>query len=143
MINEVILEGIVVREPWRFMDDLLFRIGVYRDSDQPAKTMDKERDAPDYINIRVDGGATGLLNIRRGMRLRIHGFLQSADFRESLEEFLEKANRYSGSTVTVEVKDTKPNQVLTIRNTVEVVSRRIIVLENNTERRAKPEPTAA
>ncbi len=143
MINEVILEGIVVREPWRFMDDLLFRIAVYRDSDQPAKTMDNERDAPDYINIRVDGGATGLLNIRRGMRLRIHGFLQSADFRESLEEFLEKANKYSGSTVTVEVKDTKPNQVLTIRNTVEVVSKRIIVLDSNTERRAKTEPTAA
>jgi hypothetical protein len=36
----VILEGIVVREPSRFMDNLLFRIGVYRDSDQPAKTMD-------------------------------------------------------------------------------------------------------
>lgn len=143
MINEVILEGIVVREPWRFMDDLLFRIAVYRDSDQPAKTMDNERDAPDYINIRVDGGATGLLNIRRGMRLRIHGFLQSADFRESLEEFLEKANKYSGSTVTVEVKDTKPNQVLTIRNTVEVVSKRIIVLDSNAERRAKTEPTAA
>ncbi len=143
MINEVILEGIVVREPWRFMDDLLFRIAVYRDSDQPAKTMDNERDAPDYINIRVDGGATGLLNIRRGMRLRIHGFLQSADFRESLEEFLEKANKYSGSAVSVEVKDTKPNQVLTIRNTVEVVSKRIIVLDSNTERRAKTEPTTS
>ncbi len=143
MINEVILEGIVVREPWRFMDDLLFRIAVYHDSDQPAKTMDNERDAPDYINIRVDCGATGLLNIRRGMRLRIHGFLQSADFRESLEEFLEKANKYSGRTVSVEVKDTKPNQVLTIRNTVEVVSKRIIVLDSNTERRAKTEPTIA
>ncbi len=142
MINEVILEGIVVREPWRFMDDLLFRVGVYRDSDQPAKTMDNERDAPDYINIRVDGGATGLLNIRRGMRLRIHGFLQSADFRESLEEFLEKANKYSGSAITVEVKDAKPNQVLTIRNTVEIVSKRIIVLDTNTERKSKLESTA-
>jgi len=56
VINEVILEGIVVREPWRFMDDLPFRIGVYRDSDQPAEAMDNERDAPDNINIRVDGG---------------------------------------------------------------------------------------
>jgi hypothetical protein len=124
------------------MDDLLFRVGVYRDSDQPAKTMDNERDAPDYINIRVDGGATGLLNIRRGMRLRIHGFLQSADFRESLEEFLEKANKYSGSAITVEVKDAKPNQVLTIRNTVEIVSKRIIVLDTNTERKSKLESTA-
>lgn len=85
MINEVVLEGIVVREPWKFMDDLFFRLVIYRDSDQPAKKLDLERDAGDYINVRVNGGANGLIHICRGMRLRVHGFLQSRDYRESLE----------------------------------------------------------
>lgn len=50
MINEVALEGIVVREPWKFMDDLFFRLVIYRDSDLPAKKLDLERDAGDYWN---------------------------------------------------------------------------------------------
>ena len=61
MINEVIVEGIVVREPWKFMEDLFFRLVVYRDTDQPSKKLDQERDAGDYINIRVNGGANGLI----------------------------------------------------------------------------------
>ena len=40
VLNEVILEGIVVREPWKYTDDLLFRLAVYRDSDMPAKPLD-------------------------------------------------------------------------------------------------------
>ena len=93
MINEVIVEGIVVRDPWKFMEDLFFRLVVYRDSDQPSKKLDLERDAGDYINVRVNGGANGLIHIRRGMRLRVHGFLQSRDYRESLEEFIGKARK--------------------------------------------------
>ena len=94
MINDVVLEGIVVRDPWKFMDDLFFRLVTYRDSDLPAKKLDLERDAGDYINVRVNGGANGLIHIRRGMRLRVHGFLQSRDFRESLEEFINKARKW-------------------------------------------------
>ena len=40
MINDVVLEGIVVRDPWKFMDDLFFRLVIYRDSDLPAKKLD-------------------------------------------------------------------------------------------------------
>jgi len=65
MINDVILEGIVVRDPWKFMDDLFFRLVIYRDSDLPAKKLDLESDAGDYINVRVNGGANGLIHIRR------------------------------------------------------------------------------
>ena len=121
MLNEIILEEIVVREPWKYTDDLLFRLGVYRDSDLPAKPYDQERDAADYINVRVDGGANGLINIRRGMKLRVHGFFQSRDFRESLEEFIEKARRNSNCELQVEIKDLRPNQVFIERNAVEIV----------------------
>ena len=140
MINDVVLEGIVVRDPWKFMDDLFFRLVIYRDSDLPAKKLDLERDAGDYINVRVNGGANGLIHIRRGMRLRVHGFLQSRDFRESLEEFINKARKSKNCTdLAVDIKacDLKQNQVLIDRNVVEAVARRIIVLDAATPNEKK------
>ncbi len=144
MINEVILEGIVVREPWKYTDDLFFRLGVYRDSDMPTKKLDAERDSGDYINVRVSGGANGLIHIHRGMRLRVHGFIQSRDFKESLEEFLEKAHKQSNNEFQVEATGLKPNQVQIDRNAVEIVARRLIVMDNgnNTEKKPKPSLTA-
>lgn len=139
MINEVIVEGIVVRDPWKFMEDLFFRLVVYRDSDQPSKKLDLERDAGDYINVRVSGGANGLIHIRRGMRLRVHGFLQSRDYRESLEEFIGKARKskpFGELAIEIKNNDFKPGQVQIDRNVVEVVAKRIIVLE-----RPNPTPT--
>ena len=100
MINDVVLEGIVTREPWKYTDDLFFRLATYRDTDLPPKPLDAERDQADYINVRVSGGANGLMSIRRGMRLRVHGFLQSRDYRESLNDFLEKA-RKGGNTAQI------------------------------------------
>ena len=140
MINEVILEGIVVREPWKYTDDLFFRLGVYRDSDMPAKKLDAERDSGDYVNVRVCGGANGLIQIHRGMRLRVHGFIQSRDFKESLEEFLEKAHKQNNNEFQVEVTGLKTNQVQIDRNAVEIVARRLIVMDNgnNTEKKPKP-----
>ncbi len=142
MINEVILEGIVVRDPWKYSEDLFFRLVVYRDRDLPAKKLDLERDAGDYVNIRVTGGAGGLIHVQRGMRLRVHGFLQSRDYRESLEEFTTKARRGANSSdLVLEIKgcELKPNQILIDRNLLEVIARRLIVLENPTqnERRAR------
>jgi len=144
LINEVILEGIVVREPWKYTDDLFFRLGVYRDSDMPAKKLDAERDSGDYVNVRVYGGANGLIQIHRGMRLRVHGFIQSRDFKESLEEFLEKAHKQSNNEFQVEATGLKPNQVQIDRNAIEIVARRLIVMDNgnNTEKKPKPSLTA-
>ncbi len=143
MINEVILEGIVVREPWKYTDDLFFRLGVYRDSDMPAKKLDAERDSGDYVNVRVSGGANGLIQMHRGMRLRVHGLLQSRDFRESLEEFLEKAHKQGGSEFQVEVTGLKANQVLIDRNAIEIVARRLIVLDGGNITEKKPKPSLA
>lgn len=140
MINDVVLEGIVVRDPWKFMDDLFFRLVIYRDSDLPAKKLDLERDAGDYVNVRVNGGANGLIHIQRGMRLRVHGFLQSRDYRESLEEFISKARKSKTcAELVVDIKacDLKQNQILIDRNVVEVVSRRIIVLDTASQNEKK------
>jgi hypothetical protein len=128
LINDIVLEGIVTREPWKYTDDLFFRLATYRDTDLPPKPLDAERDQADYINVRVSGGANGLMSIRRGMRLRVHGFLQSRDYRESLNDFLEKA-RKGGNTAQINFGEVKPEQVLIDRNTVEIVARRLIVLD--------------
>lgn len=151
MINEVILEGIVVRDPWKFMDDLFFRLVTYRDRDLPAKKLDAEHDAGDYTNWRIIGGANGLIQIRRGMRLRVHGFLQSRDFRESLDEFVSKARKSKDlADLSVEVKASelareggpaRLDQVVIDRNVVEAVVRRIIVLEASTPSETKTRPT--
>jgi len=143
LINEVILEGIVVREPWKYTDDLFFRLAVYRDSDMPAKKLDAERDSGDYVNVRVSGGANGLIQIHRGMRLRVHGFLQSRDFRESLEEYLEKAHKQASAEFQVEVTGLKTNQVLIDRNAIEIVARRLIVMDGGNTTEKKPKPSLA
>ncbi len=43
MINDVILEGIVVRT-WKYADDLLFRLACYRDPDSPQKSRSDRMD---------------------------------------------------------------------------------------------------
>ena len=64
MINDVVLEGIVVREPWKFMEDLFFRLAVFCYNGLSPKPLDADRDAADYIIIRVRGGASGLITMR-------------------------------------------------------------------------------
>ncbi len=50
MINDVVLEGIVVRTG-KFTDDLLFRLACYRDPDLPQKSLNEVKDAADYITF--------------------------------------------------------------------------------------------
>jgi primosomal replication protein N len=143
MINEVILEGIVVREPWKYIEDLFFRIVVYRDHDLPSKKMDEERDAGDYINIRMPGAASGLIHIHKGMKLRVHGFLQSRDYRESLQAFIDKAKKgqtNKGLEIKVEGETLQLHQIMVDRNLVEIICNRIYVLDDGkskTYRRSK------
>lgn len=58
MINDVVLEGIVVRT-WKFADDLLFRLACYRDPDLPQRPLNETQDAADYVTIRVIKGNLG------------------------------------------------------------------------------------
>ena len=92
MINEVVLEGIVVKI-WKFAEDLLFRIACYRDSDLPSKSLNDVQDAADFVTIRVLKGNLGApVVIEKGYKVRVHGFLQSRDYEESLADFLKDAH---------------------------------------------------
>ncbi|MDX9993652.1 MAG: hypothetical protein RBS68_16555 [Anaerolineales bacterium] len=135
MLNEVQIEGIIARAPWTYDRDLFFRIASYRDADMPAKpdVTTPGRDEPDYITVRVPGGATSLMTATRGDRVRVHGFLQSRDFKETLGEFMRKA----GSDSVGGVDPKEANSLKADRNTVEVVAGRVVRMD---ERRPEERP---
>ena len=139
MINEVTIEGIVTREPWTYDKDVFFRIASYRDMDMPAKpdTIVSGRDEPDYTNIRYPGGAGTMFSIQKGQHVRIHGFLQSREFKESLAEFMEKAKKNMSNGEIKLAEDLKPEKVSIDRNTVEVVAARVISLDSQNKKKPR------
>ncbi len=122
MLNEVILEGIIVKT-WKYTDDLLFRVACYRDPDLPQKPASEVRDAADYVTVRVIKGNLGApVTLGKGAHIRVHGFLQSRDYEESLADFLKDAK---GNQVNLpEGFDT--SSLRAFRGTTEVIARRIM-----------------
>lgn len=130
MINEVVLEGIVVKT-WKYADDLLFRIACYRDPDLPSKSLNDVQDAADFVTIRVLKGSLGApVVIEKGVHVRVHGFLQSRDYEESLADFLKDAR---GTELPVP-ENLDPNELRAPRGTTEVIARRIMSQRNGSNR---------
>jgi hypothetical protein len=130
MINDVVLEGIVVRT-WKFADDLLFRLACYRDPDLHIKSLNETHDAADFVTIRVIKGSLGApVLVDKGVHVRVHGFLQSRDYEESLTDFLKDAR---GAELPVpETLD--PTILRAPRGTTEIIARRIMSQRNGTKR---------
>ena len=130
MINDVVLEGIVVKA-WKYADDLLFRLACYRDPDMPQKPLNEVQDAVDFVNIRVSKGNLGApMVVEKNYHIRVHGCLQSRDYEESLADFLKDV---SGAELPVpETLD--PSVLRAPRGTMEVIARRIISQQNETKR---------
>jgi hypothetical protein len=138
MINEITIEGIVTREPWTYDKDVFFRIASYRDMDIPAKPDTVPgRDEPDYVNIRYPGGAGTMFFIQKGQRVRVHGFLQSREFKENLAEFMEKARKNTTNIELTLQDELKPEKVIIDRNTVEVVAARVIALDPGNKKKSR------
>lgn len=130
MINEVVLEGIVVKT-WKYADDLLFRIACYRDPDLPSKSLNDIQDAADFVTIRVLKGNLGApVVIEKGYKVRVHGFIQSRDYEESLADFLKDAR---GTELPVP-ESLDPNELRAPRGTTEVIARRIMSQRNGSKR---------
>ena len=126
MINEVVLEGIVVKA-WKFADDVLFRIACYRDPDMPQKPLNETQNAADFVTIRVPKRKQGApVVVEKGYYVRVHGFLQSRDYDESLEDFLKDAR---GAELPVP-ENLDPTQLRAPRGTTEVIARRIMSQRN-------------
>jgi hypothetical protein len=130
MINEVVLEGIVVKT-WKYAEDLLFRIACYRDPDLPSKSLNDAQDAADFVTIRVLKGNLGApVVVEKGIHVRVHGFLQSRDYEESLADFLKDAH---GAELPVP-ENLDPNNLRAPRGTTEVIARRIMSQRNGSKR---------
>jgi hypothetical protein len=130
MINEVALEGIVVKT-WKYADDLLFRIACYRDPDLPSKSLNDVQDAADFVTIRVLKGNLGApVVVEKGYHVRVHGFLQSRDYEESLADFLKDAR---GAELPVP-ESLDPNNLRAPRGTTEVIARRIMSQRNGSKK---------
>jgi hypothetical protein len=134
MLNEVTIEGIVSRDTWTYDKDLFLRIASYRDADMPVKPdLTPGRDEPDYVNVRVPGGATSLMTANRGEHVRVHGYLQSRDFKESLTAFLEKARKTTGAPEIADADHIKID-----RGALELVATRVVRLEAPARRNKQP-----
>jgi len=130
MINEVVLEGIVVKT-WKYAEDLLFRIACYRDPDLPSKSLNETQDAADFVTIRVLKGNLGApVVVEKGYHVRVHGFLQSRDYEQSLADFLKDAR---GAELPVP-ESLVPNNLRAPRGTTEVIARRIMSQRNGSKR---------
>ncbi len=130
MINDVVLEGIVVKT-WRYADDLLFRVACYRDPDLPQKQLNEIQDAADFVTIRVPKGNLGApVVVEKNYHIRVHGFLQSRDYEESLVDFLKDAR---GAVLQVP-ENLDPYELRAPRGTTEVIARRIMSQVNGSKR---------
>jgi hypothetical protein len=130
MINEVVLEGIVVKT-WKYAEDLLFRIACYRDPDLPSKSLNDAQDAADFVTIRViKGNLSAPVVVEKGYHVRVHGFLQSRDYEESLADFLKDAR---GAELPVP-ESLDLNELRAPRGTTEVIARRIMSQRNGSKR---------
>ena len=129
MINDVVLEGIVVKA-WKYADDLLFRLACYRDPDLPQKPLNGVQDAADFVTVRVPKGNLGApVSVEKGISVRVHGFLQSRDYEESLADFLKDAH---GAELPLR-ENLNPATLRAPRGTTEVIARRIMSQRNGTK----------
>jgi hypothetical protein len=130
MINDVVLDGIVVRT-WKYADDLLFRMACYRDPDLPQKPLNEIQDAADFVTIRVPkSNLDAPVVVEKNYHVRVHGFLKIRDYEESLADFLKDVR---GAELPV-LETLDPSELRAPRGTTEVVARRIMSQVNGIKR---------
>lgn len=135
MINLVIFEGIVVNA-WKYGNDQFARLACYRDPGQPPKRMDEARDEPDYVNVRFTNGALQIPDWPRGTQLRVEGLLQSREYAENLEEFMQKARKNAqDGLLGVELTGKPAREITCGRSTVEILCRQFVILQPAQARR--------
>jgi hypothetical protein len=122
MINDVVLEGIVTKT-WKFAGDLLFRLACFRDPDMPQRPLNETQDMADFVTIRViKGNLSAPVSVEYGTQVRVHGFIQSRDYEESLADFLKDAR---GAELPVP-EGLDPTGLRATRGSTEIVARRIM-----------------
>ena len=91
VLNEVVIEGWFTGKAWHYAGDLFFRLSNYRDRQRPAKPQVEGREQPDYITIRILASGVPLA-LQKGALYRIHGYLQSREYKETLGDYVRRGN---------------------------------------------------
>jgi hypothetical protein len=131
MLNEVVIEGLFTGKSWSYSGDLLFRLGSYRDRQRPAKVQTEGREQPDYITVRILASGVPLA-LQKGATYRVHGYLQSREYAETLGDYIKGAN---GLTSLLSVSDDARREITHNRVTTEVVAEKLILVEKPTVNR--------
>ncbi len=85
----------------------------------------------DFVTIRVTKSNLGApVEVEKGLHVRVHGFLQSRDYQESLADFLKDAR---GADLAIP-ENLDPSGLRAPRGTTEVIARRIMRQRNGTEK---------
>lgn len=140
MLNEIIIEGYIVGEPWKYDKQTLFRLACVRDPMRAAKGTDL-RDDSDYLTVRLPAERFGGMPFTpdRTKLIRVHGFLQSREYRETLHSFLQRAQ---GLTAQVSITEETARLVAHNRVTTEVVAERVLHIDRPAAN-AKAPPSAS
>jgi len=121
VLNEVVLEGWFTGKAWHYAGDLFFRLSNYRDRQCPAKPQVEGREQPDYITIRIPASGVPLA-LQKGAFYRVHGFLQSREYKETLGDYIKSAH---GLTNMLSVSDELRREITHNRAITQVVAERL------------------
>jgi hypothetical protein len=87
----------------------------------PSKSSLDSQDSADFVTVRVlKGNLSALVTVEKREHVRVHGFLQSRDYEESLADFL---------------KDARGGDLRAPRGTTEVIARRIMSQRNGKKKK--------
>ena len=128
MLNEVVVEGLFTGKSWNYSGDLLFRLASYRDRQRPTKIQTEGREQPDYITVRILASGVPLA-LQKGATYRVHGYLQSREYAETLGDYIKGAN---GLTSMLSASDDARREITHNRVTTEVVAEKLILVEKPT-----------
>lgn len=123
-MNEVHISG-TVKSSWRYDGNLYVRVSTPRDPGRPSRSPEAGGDY-DYVTVVFSGGAEQGLQFQRGQQVAVHGWLQSRDVHESLDDFLRRAarSRSNGDAIQTPALAQQISTVQVHRSVNEIVAER-------------------
>jgi hypothetical protein len=109
-MNEIHVTGIA-KSIWTYDGNLYVRISVARDGGRPNRAP-SAGGSFDYITVLFPGGAQQGLRLRKGQTITAHGWLQSRDVHEGLDDFLRRAQRRTNGSSNPEQALAQVEEVL-------------------------------
>lgn len=125
-MNEIHVRGIA-KSIWTYDGNLYVRISVTRDGGRPSRAPSAGGNF-DYVTVLFPGGAHQGLTVRKGQTVTAHGWLQSRDVHEGIDDFLRRAQRHANGnnreqTIT-QVEEVLDESLQVHRSVNEVVAER-------------------